>query len=160
MNSESLVIAALAAILSTSTQSAQTASDASELVRQLGQFPAAIDPRIQSNTGQPMPVEQQRAAIYARLGALGASAIPALQRAMAEADVQVRRNVALYLSIAGRNYGKPAPVPRDLRPFLPQLVDALRDDVERVKAISAQALAHVGPDAVITQRAIESIAIK
>lgn len=60
MNSESLVSVALAVILSMSTYSAQIPPDVSELVRQLGQFPAAIDPRIQSNTGQRMPVGPRR----------------------------------------------------------------------------------------------------
>jgi HEAT repeat protein len=149
VNSGSLVSVALAAILSMSTQSAQTASDVSELVRQLGQFPAAIDPRIQSNTGQRMPVEQQREAIYVRLRAFGASAVTALQRGMADPDVQIRRNVALYLGVEGGNYAKHAPEPLDLKPFLSHLARALHDDDERVKALSAQALEHVGPDAVI-----------
>jgi HEAT repeat protein len=147
VNAESLVIVAVAAILSMTQP--PTPADGSELVRQLGQFPATIDPRIQSNTGQPMPAEQRREAIYVRLRMLGASAVPALQRGMADADVQIRRNVALYLGLEGGNYAKHAPEPLDLKPFMPHLTGAFRDDDERVKALSAQALAHVGPDAVI-----------
>jgi hypothetical protein len=73
------------------TGSAQDPSEASGLVRQLGQFPAAMDPRIQSNSGQPMPAEQRRETIYVRLRALADAAVPALQRGLTDADVQVRR---------------------------------------------------------------------
>ena len=129
--------------------SAQEASEASALVRQLGQFPASIDGRIQSNTGQPMPVEQRRDRIYIRLRMLAETAVPALQRGLTDPDVQVRKNVALYLEWEGGNYAKHAPIPLNLRPFLPQLARALRDEDERVKALAAHALAHIGSAAAI-----------
>ena len=128
--------------------SAQVESEASGLVRQLGQFPAEIDGRIQKPMGGPTPIEQRREAIYVRLRALDAAAVPALQRGLSHTDVQVRRNVALYLNFEGGNYAKHASTPLDLRPFLSALVLALRDEDERVKAMAAQALAHVGSDAV------------
>jgi HEAT repeat protein len=123
--------------------SAQAPSDPAELVRQLGQFRAAISP------GRPGPVEQRRAALYIRLRTLGASAIPALRLGLADSDVQIKRNVALYLSWEGANYAKHAPEPLDLKPFLPQLVVALRDEDERVKELAAQTIAHIGSPAVI-----------
>lgn len=129
--------------------SAQVESEASGLVRQLGQFPAEIDGRIQKPMGGPTPIEQRREAIYVRLRALDAAAVPALQRGLSHTDVQVRRNVALYLNFEGGNYAKHASTPLDLRPFLSALVLALRDEDERVKAMAAQALAHVGSDAAI-----------
>ena len=129
--------------------SAQEASEASALVRQLGQFPAAIDNRISKGTGQKPPAEQRRERIYLRLRTLADTALPALQRGLTDPDVQVRRNVALYLEWEGGNYGKHAPMPLNLRPFLPQLAQALRDEDERVKALAAQALAHVGSAAAI-----------
>jgi HEAT repeat protein len=129
--------------------SAQEPSEASGLVRQLGQFPAAIDGRISKNTGQQLPAEQRRESIYIRLRTLAETAVPALQRGLADPDVQVRRNVALYLGWEGGNYAKHAPMPLNLRPFLSQLAQALRDDDERVKALAAQALAHVGSAAAI-----------
>jgi HEAT repeat protein len=146
---ESLFIVVLAVITPLSTRSTQPSQDPSELVQQLGQFPAAIDPRIQSSTGTRSPAEQQREALYKRLRALGVSAVPALQRGLTDSDVQLRRNVALYLNFEGGNYAQHAPEPLDLKPLLPQLVIALRDNDERVKALSAQALEHVGADAVI-----------
>lgn len=128
---------------------AQESREASELVRQLAQFQAAFDPRIQSNTGMPMPAEQQREAIYIKLRALADQAVPALQQGLTDHDVQIRRNVALYLGWEGGNYAKHTALPLQLKPFLPQLVVALRDSDERVKALAAQALEHVGTDAAI-----------
>jgi HEAT repeat protein len=138
---------ALALISGALVGSAQDSRSAPELVRQLAQFEAALDARIQSDTGLPMPAEQQRADIYAKLRALADQAVPALQRGLTDADVQIRRNVVLYLGVAGADYVKPAPL--NLKPFLAQLVAALRDSDERVKALAAQALANVGADAVI-----------
>lgn len=139
---DSLVVLAVAAILSMPQPS--TTAEPWELVRLLGQFPAEIDPRVSRS-----PAEQEREAVYVRLRTLGAAAVPALRRGMTDADVQVRRNVALYLNFEGGNYAKHAPEPLDLRPLLPSLAGALRDGDERVMAMSAQALAHVGPDAVM-----------
>jgi hypothetical protein len=127
----------------------QDAVDASELVHQLGQFPGEMDPGIDSRTGRPTPAEQEREALYVRLRALGTSAVPALTRGLTDSDVQVRRNVALYLAWEGGNYAKHAPEPLDLEPFLSQLVIALRDSDERVKELSAQAIEHLGSAAVI-----------
>jgi HEAT repeat protein len=129
--------------------SPQDASEASGLVRQLGQFPAALAPTIQSNTGQPMPAEQRREAIYLRLRVLAEAAVPALQSGLTDTDVQLRRNVALYLGFEGGNYAKHAAAPLDLKPFLSQLVLALRDEDQRVKELAAQALQHLGSDAAI-----------
>jgi hypothetical protein len=54
----------------------------------------------------------------------------------------IRRNVALYLVAQGDGYVRPSPV--DVKPFLSQLVVALRDDDERVNELAAQALGHIG----------------
>ena len=81
-----------------------------------------------------MPVEQRREAIYVKLRILGGEAIPALQLGLTRPDVQIRRNVALYLSFEGGNYAKHAAAALDVTPFLPQLVVALRDGDELVTA--------------------------
>jgi hypothetical protein len=153
-SSFSVAVALISAVLAVS---AQDVGDASELIRQLAEFPAAIDARIQSNTGSVgrpfsppvllMPAEQQRADIYAKLLALADRAQPALQSGLTGADVQVRRNVALYLALKGASYVKPAPL--NLKPFLAQLVVALHDSDTRVKELAAQALGHVGADAAV-----------
>jgi HEAT repeat protein len=115
--------------------SAPDASEATILVRQLGQFQAEIDPCIQR------PAEQRRAAIYVKLRTLGGKAIPALQQGLTDPETQVRRNVALYLAFEGFNDPKHADAALDVTPFLPQLVRSLRDEDERVIALAAQALA-------------------
>ena len=69
----------------------QVPQSAEELVQALGQFPAAIPA-----TGASSPLEQHRAEIYDRLWSLGPTALPALCRGLADPDVQVRRNVALF----------------------------------------------------------------
>jgi hypothetical protein len=94
---------ALALISAGLAGSAQDSRDASELVRQLAQFQAALDARIQSNTGLPMPAERQRADVYANLRTLADQAVPALQRGLTAPDVQIRRNVALYLAVEGND---------------------------------------------------------
>jgi hypothetical protein len=147
--SEWLPVVAFAAVSAVPTGYAQRPQDASELVQQLGQFAAAIDPRIQSDPGDRTPIEQRREQLYKRLRALGVAAVPSLQRGLSDADVQVRRNVALYLVMEAGNYAEHAPEPLDLAPFLAQLVSALRDADDRVKELSAQALAHIGPPAAI-----------
>jgi HEAT repeat protein len=129
--------------------SAQQASEAAVLVRQLGQFRAEIDPRIDKRTGQPLPVEQRRQAIYAKLRILGDEAVSALQQGLTDPDVAIRQNVALFLSFEGGNYAKRAEAALDVTPFLPQLVVALRDGDEWVAARAAQAIAHAGPKGVI-----------
>jgi len=78
-----------------------------------------------------------------------AAAVPSLIRGLSDPDVQIRRNVALYIEWEGGNYARHAPEPLNVKPFLPALTIALRDPDERVKALSAQALEHVGPDAVV-----------
>jgi HEAT repeat protein len=143
-----LCCAFLTAVLS-SAGCADDSSEAASLVEQLGQFPAAIDPRIQGNSGQPTSTEQKRKALYVKLRTLGRAAVPALQHGLMDTDVQIRRNVALYLGEEGGNYAKRAPAPLDLKPFLPQLVKALRDQDQRVKELAAQALEHTGPEAAI-----------
>lgn len=125
--------------------SAQDSGDATALVRQLGQFEAGLDPRIQSDTGLPMPAEQQRAAVWAKLRALDDQAIPALQQGLTSPDVQIRRNVALYLLMESLNTPRRAPL--DLKVFLTQLLAALRDSDQRVKELTAQAVGNVGADA-------------
>jgi HEAT repeat protein len=138
-----LLLPAPAAVL------AQDGSEATALVGRLGQFQAEIDGRTQGRTGQRMPVEQRREAIYVRLRILGGGAIPALRQGLTAPNVQVRRNVALYLAFEGGNYAKHADAALDVTPFVPQLVVALRDEDERVIALAAQALAHAGSNAAI-----------
>ena len=134
---------------------AQDTPNAFELVRQLGQFPAAIDARPQSDSGQPMPVEQQRAKIISALRDLGDQATPALLAALTDPDAQIRRNVVLLFAAYGAPYVKPAPI--NLLPFRDALVAALNDNDERVRALTAQAISHLGSEAAVAVPALVAL---
>ena len=133
------------AVLSSVAGFAQDSSEALSLVRELGEYPAALDPRIEGHTGQRTALERKREALYVKLRALDRAAISALQDGLLDTNVQIRRNVTLYLGVEGANYGRRAPAPLDVGPFLPQLIHALRDEDQRVKELAAQALEHIGP---------------
>ena len=79
---------------------ASSAQSADELVAELRQFPPGL-PATGPSNGIPDPKEERRQALYDRLWSLGPAALPALRRGLADPDVQVRRNVALFLGIAG-----------------------------------------------------------
>jgi HEAT repeats len=116
---------------------------ADELVQALRQLPAAI-PGIAPSTGVPPPTEQLRREIYDRLWSLGSAALPALCRGLGDPDVQVRRNVALFLGVAGGDWydrGRPRLV---ITECVPALVRALEDGDSRVKELAAQAVGTTG----------------
>ena len=117
----------------------QVPQSAEELVQALGQFPAAIPA-----TGASSPLEQHRLEIYDRLWSLGPTALPTLCRGLADPDVQVRRNVALFLGAAGNDWydrGRPRLV---ITPCAPALVGALDDADGRVRELAAQAVPATG----------------
>jgi hypothetical protein len=123
-------------------------SDPTALVRELGTFRDAMPAGVPSN-GRFPAIEERRKAVYQELRALDAAAAPALARGLVDADVQVRRGVALYLSWAGGNYARIALHGLDLQPFLDPLVHALPDPDQRVKELSAQAVGLIGPPAAV-----------
>jgi HEAT repeat protein len=69
------------------------------------------------------------------------AALPALRRGLASPDVQVRRNVVLFLNVAAN------PVSM-VQPCLPELITALHDSDARVRALAAQAIGEIRPMAV------------
>jgi HEAT repeat protein len=109
-----------------------------ELVQALRQFPAAI-PGVAPSNGVLPPTEQLRREIYDRLWSLGPMALPALCRGLADSDVQVRRNVALFLGVAGGDWYERG---------RPSLVRALADSDSRVRALAAQAVGATGASGV------------
>jgi hypothetical protein len=116
---------------------------ADELVQALRQFPAAI-PGIAPSNGVLPPNERLRREIYDRLWSLGSVAVPALCRGLGDPDVQVRRNVALFLGVAGGNWydrGRPR---LPIEGCVPALVEALADSDSRVKELAAQAVGATG----------------
>ena len=117
-------------------------AEAAQLVRRLGDFQPGMPGTVHDNP----PNEEFRRSVYVRLRELGPVAVAALRNGLADSDVQVRRNVALYLGWEAGNYSKHMPQPLDLKPFGSALVAALRDSDERVKGLSAQAVGHLGAD--------------
>jgi HEAT repeat protein len=115
--------------------------DPVRLVRELGEFPAAIGAFINGH-GQIPAIEQRREETYRELRRMGPAAVPALTQGLTDDDVRVRRGVALYLSWTGGNYDRAGAV--DVGPFVQPLIAALRDPDQRVKELSAQAVGHTG----------------
>src|SRR5262245_42774183 len=95
------------ALMSGQPQSVQPIpQSAEELVAELRQFPAALGPSVRSD-GTLDAMEERRGSIYHRLWTLGAAARPALTRGLLDSDVQTRRNVALFLNVAGGIWYEP-----------------------------------------------------
>jgi HEAT repeat protein len=116
---------------------------ADELVQALHQFPASL-PGVAPSNGVLPPIERLRNEIYDRLWSLGSVAVPALCRGLGDSDVQVRRNVALFLGVSGGNWydrGRPRLAIEACVPFL---VVALADRDGRVKELAAQAVGATG----------------
>jgi len=141
-----LLRTALVLLTIASTQSASNPQSADDLVAELRQFPAALQ-GIARSDGTPDPTEERRRAIYDRLWTLGPEALPALNRGLADSDVQIRRNVALFLSVAGDTWYDRSRARLDIRPCLKPLITALSDTDARVRALAAQAIGAIGPAA-------------
>lgn len=118
-------------------------NSADDLVRQLRAFPAAL-PAIARSDGSIDPVEQRRQELYARIRALGQRALPALARGLTNSDVQVRRNVALFLNVAAGSWSALTGPRLDIQSCLPELVTALHDSDARVRGLAAQAIGEIG----------------
>jgi HEAT repeat protein len=117
-----------------------------ELVAELRQFPASL-PGVAPSNGVPDPTEQRRRALYDQLWQLGASALPALNRGLADPDVRIRRNVALFLNVAAGGWYERTRARLDIRGCLDALIAALADSDARVKELAAQAIGAIGPEA-------------
>ena len=137
----------LAAVMMVSTAAWQGTSSVpqspEELVQALRQIPAAI-PSGAPSTGVLPPTERLRREIYDRLWSLGPAALPALCRGLGDSDVQVRRNVALFLGVAGGDWydrGRPRLA---ITECVPALVRALEDSDARVRELAAQAVGATG----------------
>ena len=120
-------------------------NDADALVRALGDFQPSLPGRLNSDGG-PDAVEARRLALYGQLVELGARALPALSRGLADPDVRIRRNVALFLNVSSmprKSFGGPM----DITASLPALVVAVQDQDERVRHLSGQAIGNIGSKA-------------
>jgi len=129
-----------------SSQQAAARKDPEQLVQQLRELPASLGPEISSN-GSIIPQEAQRRSLYAQLRELGAGAMPALAQGLTDPNVQVRRNVALFLGAAAGDWYDAAQPRLDITACLPALIVALKDSDARVRELAAQAIGEIGPRA-------------
>jgi hypothetical protein len=136
-----LAVLLVSAGVSQSTTTSPQSAD--ELVQSLRQFPAAI-PAGGTGNGGLSDTERLRREIYDRLWSLGAAGVPALCRGLADRDVQVRRNVALFLGVAGGDWYDRERPRLAIKECVPALVVALADSDGRVRELAAQAVGATG----------------
>jgi HEAT repeat protein len=143
-----LVFAAFAVSLSQTGEKSIVQTEAERLVEQMRGFsmqPAA-GPR---SDGTLDPREQRRQEITEQLRGLGKQAVPALVHALADPDVQMRRNAELVLIELGGAYSHSMDpkLKVDIREAIPTLITVMQDSDTAVRAWAAHALAEIGPDA-------------
>ena len=129
----------------------QSGSNPDELVRQLREFPASLPGGLARSDGSPDPdpTVERRSRLYSQLRGLGDQALPALMRGLADPDVQIRRNVALFLNVAAGSWYSPSEPRLDIQPLVPALISALQDGDARVRQMAAQAIGEIGPKAAL-----------
>jgi len=125
--------------------SAQDKAD--QLVGSLRMFPAAL-PGIAPSNGKPDLNEERRRQVYSELRELDQQALPALIRGLADRDVQLRRNVALFLGTAAGEWYDPSQPRMNVQAALPALITSLTDSDDRVRELVAQVIGEIGPSAV------------
>jgi HEAT repeat protein len=125
---------------------ANSSDRAKELVQALREFRASL-PATGRSDGSKDPIEERRSRVYAELLELGDRGLPVLSRGLADPDVQIRRNVALFLSVSsGSGYFYPPKTKLNITSCLPALIVALRDADVRVRNLAAHAVGNIGPD--------------
>jgi HEAT repeat protein len=85
--------------------------------------------------------------LYRQLSLLGNDALPALSRGLLDADVRLRRNVAVVLNVLAGDWFDHSWSKVNIRPCLPALRKALGDNDAHVREWSAQAIGEIGPGA-------------
>jgi hypothetical protein len=133
----------LGALLGADTIAPRLSQSAEALVQALGEFHAEL-PGISPGDGVISPVELRRREVYDRLWSLGPMAVSALCRGLGDPDVQVRRNVALFLGVAGNGWYDPERPRLIITPCAPALVAAIDDADGRVRELAAQAIPATG----------------
>jgi hypothetical protein len=121
-------------------------SDPNALVGQLGDFRAALQGSAPANRA-PDPMEERRRELYAQLLDLGDVALPALISGLRDDNVQLRRNVALFLGVAAGSWYERSRPRLNIQPALPALIVSLEDPDDRVRGLAAQAVGEIGPGA-------------
>ena len=115
---------------------------------ELWHFPAA-PPGVARSDGTPDPTEECWRAIDDRLWTLRPVALPALNRGLADPDVQIRRKYAsaFFPNVAGDTWSEPSRPRLDIRPCLKALMMALSDTDVSFRPLAAQAVGAIGPEA-------------
>jgi HEAT repeat protein len=137
---------ALSVPMFASSPSQQPSLSPEQLVAELQQFRASLPAGVPSNL-VPDPTEQKRRSVYDQLWTLGPAALPALNHGLADPDVQIRGNVALFLNAAAGGWYEPRRPRLDIRGCLGALIAALTDSDSRVRALAAQAIGAIGSEA-------------
>jgi HEAT repeat protein len=128
------------------SQSAQPGLSAKQLVAELRQFQASLQQGAPSN-GVLDPIEQKRRSVYDQLWKHEPAALPALIDGLADPDVEIRRNVALFLNVAAGGWYERTRPRLDIYGCLTALIAALADSDSRVRGLAAQAVGAIGPAA-------------
>jgi HEAT repeat protein len=123
-------------------RSSFTQDEADQLVSQLREFRAALPAG-----GRLDATEERRRELYAKLRELGDRALPALARGLRDPDVQLRRNVALFLDASAGGWVDSWRRKMTIESVLPALIVSLEDQDGRVRELSAQAIGEIGPNA-------------
>ncbi|HTV01658.1 MAG TPA: hypothetical protein VMF13_14015 [Luteitalea sp.] len=123
------------------------------LVQELAQFPAEL-PAQGPSKGVLPPIEQRRLDVCDQLWSRGASIVPRLCQALGHANVQIRRNVALFLSLVGDTWYDRARPRLAIAPCASALAVALQDKDERVRGLAAHAIAATGEAGVVAMPAL------
>jgi hypothetical protein len=150
-----VAIVSIGLLVSNDAQPQQVVTDnavaAEQVVEQLRDLPTPL-PTVGTGVhpvGRPPPIprtEVIRDAAYRELHHLGPAGVTALARAYSDADVRLRRNVALALLVLSEGIW-PGLDKLDVSLALPELTAALRDDDPDVRAWSAHAIGMIGPGA-------------
>ncbi len=123
-----------------------TRSLAEMIVDQMRGISMQTDATVRSN-GTINPEGMRRTKISWELHLQGKQSVPALIRALSDADVQMRKNAELMLIDLAGNYLREGSPKIDIREAVPALINATEDHDPVVRAWAAHALAEVRPGA-------------
>jgi hypothetical protein len=144
-------------------------SDPDSVVWQLEELPSPLHIPVTSKSGPGLPNESRRSEVYRQINQLGDAAMPALSRALGDADIGFRRNVSFFLEMVGLKYrtelvhGQPPAASLASRSvYFPAAIRAMFDDDDYVgmdiqRALPALIKALGDSDGYVRDRAVAAI---
>lgn len=114
-------------------------SQAVQLVEQLRTLPTPL-PAAPRSDGRIDPVEERRREVYRQLRELRGDTVAALATALGDADVSMKRNVALALNVLASTWFEPSQPRLDIRACLPALRRALTGSSADVRRSAQRAI--------------------